>query len=324
LIAALLATTCASARAATTKPPLRNVCNVSLPGVGGRIDHCAFDSRKQRLFVAALANNSVEIVDLELCRRGTPIQGLASPTGILYLPDMGTVTVAGSGDGAVRSYSAATGAATSHVDHLEDADNLRYDASAQRIYVGYGEGSLGVLDVRLTRLIASIPLPGHPESFQLEARGTRIFVNVPGADEVTVVDRADGRAVAHWRLEGFEANYPMALDEPTHRLFVGTRRPPRLVVLDTQTGRIMTSVEISGDADDLFYDATRQRIYVSCGEGFLDTIQRHDDDRFERIDRLPTRRGARTSLFDAASDRLFVAVPRDGEQDAEIRIYWPE
>jgi hypothetical protein len=207
---------------------------------------------------------------------------------------------------------------------LDDADNVRYDASANRIYIGFGDGALGVTDDSAGKLLGRILLKAHPESFQLERSGRRIFVNLPDAKSIAVVDRDRGAVIAEWPLKNFQANFPMALDDANQRLFVGCRRPARLVIFGTASGGTpMADLEISGDTDDLFIDGKRQRVYVSCGEGFVDVIQCREGNRFERIERIATRTGARTSFFSAQFDRLYVAIPQRGAQDAELRVYQP-
>jgi len=303
--------------------PLELIGTIPLPGVVGRFDHFACDLDHSRLFVAALGNNSLERIALDRLERLPSITGLRKPTGVLFSAGTGCVQVANGDDGTVRAYDAGSGALTVRIEGLDDADNMRFDAVARQVYVGYGSGALGILDAALTRLVAGIPLPGHPESFQLEERGARIFVNVPDAGEIAVIDRAQRRVAAHWPVGKFGGNFPMALDEDAHRLFVGCRNPPRLVVLDTTTGRMVADLAISGDTDDLFYDSRRHQVYASCGEGFLDTIHCREDGHYERIARQPTRDGARTSYFDATLDRLFLAVPKRGSLTAEIRVFRP-
>src|SRR6516162_2178419 len=170
----------------------------------------------------------------------------------------------------------------------------------------------------------TIKLAGHPESFQLEKQGWRVFVNVPDAKQIAVVDTEKDSVVTRWPMKEFQANFPMALDEPNHRLFVGCRKPARLVVFDTEAGKPVADLAISGDTDDLFYDAKRKRIYISCGEGFLDVVQQSSPDKYERTAHIPTASGARTCFFSSDLDRLFLAVPDRGNQRAEIRIYQPQ
>jgi len=202
-----------------------------------------------------------------------------------------------------------------------DADNIRYDRRNKRIYVGYGRGALGIVDPEDDKIEGEVKLPGHPESFQLEELGRRAFVNVPTAWRVAVVDREKRHILSSWRLGSEMMNFPMALDEANHRLFVGCRLPANILVFDTESGRIVAKQGISKDVDDLFYDATRKRIYASCGEGFVDVIEQVDPDRYMRMARVPTAVGARTSLFVAEQDRLYLAVPLRGVQQAEIRVY---
>lgn len=147
-----------------------------------------------------------------------------------------------------------------------------------------------------------------------------MFVNVPGAKQIAVVTATENR-VRSFPMEKFQANFPMALDEANHRLFVGCRRPARLVILSSEDGKEIGNTEISEDTDDLFYDAKRKRVYVSCGEGFIDVIDCGAPETPRRIEKVATRPGARTSLFSAELDRLFLAVPRHGGEQAELRIY---
>jgi hypothetical protein len=158
----------------------------------------------------------------------------------------------------------------------------------------------------------------------LEVQGPRIFVNVPDAQQIAVIDRQKQSVTATWPMKEFQANFPMALDEANHRLFIGCRKPARLVIFDTTTAKIVTDLAISGDTDDLFYDASRKRLYLSCGEGFIDVIAQRDADHYERIERVPTVPGARTCFYSSALDRLWLAVPQRGNQSAEIRTYQPE
>jgi DNA-binding beta-propeller fold protein YncE len=173
------------------------------------------------------------------------------------------------------------------------------------------------------KIVGEAKLAGHPESFQLERGGSRIFVNVPSANQIAVVDRSAMHVIATWPVVGAKDNYPMALDEANHRLFVGCRRPAKVLVFDTATGRESASFDIVGDTDDLFYDAARKRLYVSGGEGFIDVFQEQDAARFARVGHVATAAGARTSLFVVEQSRLYLAVPHRGSLKAEIRIYEP-
>ncbi|MBI3876860.1 MAG: hypothetical protein HY300_13065 [Verrucomicrobia bacterium] len=317
---------CALALVVHAKEPttLKLTQTIPLPGVNGRFDHIAVDVKGRRLFVAALGNNTLEVLDLAAGKGVKSITGLHKPTGVLFLAEANQIGVASGDDGSFKRFDAASYALLNNLRTLDDADNVRLDPAAKLIYVGYGDGALGITDPTAAKLIAGIKLPAHPESFQLERQGKRIFVNLPDAKQVAVVDRDERNIVARWGMEKFQANFPMALDESSHRLFVGCRKPPRFVVFNTETGAPVADLEISGDTDDLFFDPKRNRLYLSCGEGFLDVIQRNDGDRYQRLTRSPTRAGARTCFFSPELDRLYLAVPQRGGHEAEIRIYQPQ
>lgn len=304
-------------------PPLDLVTSIPMPGVKGRLDHMAIDARRKRLFVAALGNGSVQALSIEkgACERS--IDGLEVPQGVAYLADLDRIVVACGGDGTVRFYRGETFDLAAKVDVGEDADNVRYDAATQKVYVGFGDGSIAAVGAKTPSLLAKTAVGAHPEAFQLEAGGRRIFVNVASKAEVVVVDRFEMTSRDHWKLGDAAANYPMALDEAGKRLFVGCRQPPSLVVLDTENGKVVTKIECSSDPDDLFLDASRSRVYVTCGAGTIDVFDREGSDTLKPRAKVETRKGARTSLFDADTDRLFVAVPKDGELPAEIRVYAP-
>jgi DNA-binding beta-propeller fold protein YncE len=300
---------------------LRQVQTIELPRVEGRIDHFAADVKGKRLFMAALGNGSLEVIDTAAGRRVGSVAGLRKPQGVGFVAETGEIVVACGGDGTVRFYDAATFKPTGVVEGLEDADNVRYDAAAGRLYVGYGGGALAVVDARSRKKVGEVRLEGHPESFQLEKEGKRIFVNVPEAGHVAVVDRERGVVVAKWALGEAKANFPMALDEGNHRLMVGCRQPARVVVFDTERGKVVASVACAGDTDDVFYDAARRRVYVSGGAGEVSVVAQKSADGYEAVGAVKTAAGARTSFFVGETGRLYVAVPHRGGQVAEIRVF---
>ncbi len=302
-------------------PGLRLVAAVPLPGVEGRFDHFAIDLAGRRLFLAALGNETVEVFDLMTRRRVKSLGGLREPQGIAYAPELNRLFVASGGDGSCRIYHGATYAPVGKLDLREDADNVRFDAAARRIYVGYAAGALAVMDAASGRQEGDVKLAAHPESFQLEKNGKRIFVNVPDARSIAVIDRAKGTVIANWPLDGFHANFPMALDEPHHRLFVGCRKPAEVRVFDTDSGREVARIPAVGDTDDLWYDAARHSLYVSGGEGFISVIRQIDADHYTPVAKIRTAAGARTSFFAPQINLLFLAVPHRGAQQAELRIY---
>jgi len=299
---------------------LKLVNTIPLPGVKGRFDHFAMDADGHRLFVAALGNDTVEIIDVAAGKHSQSIRGLRKPTGVVFLPTENQIGVANGNDGTFRVYDGKTYEQRASVSGLDDADNVRRDGNTGLIYVGFGDGGLAVIDPHTWKVRAKIKLPAHPESFQLEG-SKRIFVNLPDAKKVGVVDREGRKLMAEWPMEKFRANFPMAVDESNHRLFIGCRQPARLAVLDSGDGRAITDVSIVGDTDDLFYDPKRKRIYVSCGEGFIDVIEQQSRDTYARLERIPTSKGARTSFFSPERGEFYLAVPDQAGKSAELRIY---
>jgi DNA-binding beta-propeller fold protein YncE len=301
--------------------PLTLERSIELPHVEGRIDHLAFDAAGEHLFVAALGNNSVEVLDVKAGTHVRSLPGFREPQGIAVAPEAKLAAVAnGQGEG-LQFLSLTDYRSGASVRLGDDSDNVRYDATAKRLYAGFGSGALASIDPGGGKVLATVKLAGHPESFQLEPTGSRIFVNVPTADQIAVVDRGSMKIVATWPVTTARANFPMALDEANHRLLIGCRRPAKALVFDTTSGRESSSFDIVGDTDDLFYDATRKRLYVSGGEGFIDVFQNQDGTGFVRIARIATAAGARTSLFVPELNRLYLAVPHRGSQRAEIRVY---
>lgn len=300
--------------------PLRLERTIPLPGVSGRIDHLSLDATGKRLWVAALGNDTVEVIDLETGARARSIEGVKEPQGVALIADQNRVIVASGEDGMLRAFDPDF-KVTASVSKLDDADNVRLNPIERRVYVGYGRGAIAVFDGQSLGKLGEFHLTAHPESFQLESQGSRIFVNVPHAGHVAVIDRNKDELVATWPVKEARGNYAMALDEPHHRLFVICRQPARMLVLDTDSGNTVASVDVCGDADDAYFDAAHQRIYVSGGEGCLSVISQPDADHYQLDAIIPTAQGARTSLFVPETNRIYLAVPSRKHQDAEIREY---
>jgi DNA-binding beta-propeller fold protein YncE len=302
---------------------LSNDQRIPLDGVSGRIDHLAVDVGRNRLFVAALGNDTVEIIDLKSGKQTHSLKGFAEPQGIAFAPDLERVYVANGRDGSCRILNGESLASLGSVICGDDADNVRYDPGARRVYVGYGSGGLVVIDATAGKKLSDIKLEGHPESFQLEKSGTRIFVNVPATRQIAVIDRTDNKIVQTWKITAAASNFPMSLDETRNRLFVGCRNPAVLLVYDysSPAGRLVASIPIGADTDDVFYDGAKRIIYASCGKGVLSLISQNDADQYASQPSIQTEPGARTCLFVPELNRLLVAVPRRGNSPAEIRAF---
>ena len=189
------------------------------------------------MFVCALGNNTVEVLDLRKGERVHSISGLGSPQGLVYVPELNRLLIANDKGGLCNIYDAKSWRLIGTVDFQDDADNVRYDSATKQIYVGFGNGGIGVINAADGKRVGSIKLTAHPEAFELEKHGRRIFVNVPNAGQVAVIDRDKGEVISTWKPDGASANFPMALDEANHRLFIACRNPAKLVVLNTDSGR---------------------------------------------------------------------------------------
>ena len=302
--------------------PLRLEKTIELPDVQGRIDHMSVDVKGERLFVSALGNNTVEVIDTNAGNRVKTIHGLKEPQGVLYVPAVDRLYVANSKDGSVRVFEGNSFTPLKTLDYGDDADNLRYDSDRKRVYVGYGSGALAEIGGEGIKG-GEIKLDAHPESFQLEKDTPRIYVNLPKSRKIAVLDRETRATIATWPLGMTLANYPMALDQADHRLFVITRFPARLLVFDTTTGKTVQRLPAVGDCDDVFYDQVAKRVYASGGEGAISVFEQQDPDHYKESARITTVKGARTGFFSPDLDRLFLAVRRQGAQAAAIRVFAP-
>ena len=307
--------------AQSASAPLVLEAKIPLGQVSGRIDHLGIDLKRQRLFVAELGNNSLGVVDLAAAKVLRTVTGLSEPQGVAYVPFADSVFVANAGDGSVHVLRGDDLAPIGRIELGEDADNVRVDPQRNRVLVGYGNGALAVIDPAARTKAADIRLKGHPEGFQIDETGSNVFVNVPDARDVEVVDLASegNRSLP---MQGAGSNFPMAIDRDAHRVLVAFRNPPTLMALSSQDGRSVAKIDTCGDADDVFVDPTRRRVYVSCGEGVVDVLEQVEAG-YRRLARVPAVSGARTSLFVPELDRLFVAVRARSNEPAAIWVFRP-
>jgi DNA-binding beta-propeller fold protein YncE len=306
------------------KAPLELSQTIPLEGVQGKIDHLAVDVATKRLLVAATGSNAVVVVDLGQGKVVHRIEGQSEPQGVLFIPELKRLVVANGEDGSCRIYDSESYKLIKSLDFKKDGDNVRYDSAAKRLYVAHEAGGLGIIDAEKLEKVGEVKLDAHPEAFQLEKGGHRIFVNVPDAKQVVVVDREKGTVLAKWPMGKLADNFPMALDETNHRVFIGCRKPSKVVVFDSETGKSVAEIPCSRDTDDLFYDAPTKRIYLSSGEGFIDTIEQKDADHYKRIYYQSSAAQARTSIWVAELGSFYVAVPQREGQKAEVRVYKPK
>jgi hypothetical protein len=312
--------------AAASQRPLVLSGSVPLEGVKGRFDHFAFG--QGRVFVSALGNDTVEVINVFGGIVEHTITGVPNPQGVVFSPETHKLFVA-SAKGKVYIYDAGSFDLISSVAFEGRADNLRYDAANKRIYVACGDdeknAAIATIDATTNqRLEEEYKLGGEPESFQLESSGPNIYVNIPELKQIAVINR-NTKEITRWPLTGLRLNFPMALDEADHRLFVGIREPARLAIFDTTTGHLIVASPSAEDTDDLYYDAEHKRVYVPGGEGVIDVFQMNDPDHYRLLAKIPTSLGGRTAGYfgrqDKGMHRFFLAVPARGGQNAELRIF---
>lgn len=294
---------------------------ITLPGVSGRIDHMSIDAKNQILYVAALGNNSIEAVDLQKGERTNSIKDIEEPQGVLYIKDNNTLCATSGGTGNCNFYDAKTLALIKTIFIGPDADNMRYDTDSKIIFAGYGEGGLTEIDALKETLVSSVTFTGHPEAFQPDRNRNRIYVNVPSANSIIVIDSKSNSVINRWDIADASSNFPMALDGDDHRIFIGCRKPPVLIVYDTESGKEITRFEIKGDVDDIFYDSDKKLVYLSCGEGYFEVFKQNKMDNYELVQEINTSKGARTCLFIPELNEICIAVPQTGDNDAGILLY---
>jgi hypothetical protein len=300
-------------------PTLALKQTLPLPGVKGRIDHLAIDRVHRRLFVAEIANGSVDVLDLDSGAVIGHLDGLKEPQGLAYLPDRNVLVVACGGEGAVRFYDLAGFALLKTVGGLDDADNVRLDPVTGDVVVGYGAGGLAIIDPVKQAVVRTIALPAHPEGFQIDAQSHRAYVNLPRALRIAVADLASGRVSGGWGTTQALENFPMALDPKARVIASGFRLPGRFVAYDPE-GKVLANLPGCGTTDDLFFDAARQRFYMLCADGHIDVFAGAPG-ALRRVDEVTSRSGGRTGLFDADSGTLYVAASASADKPAAVLVF---
>jgi DNA-binding beta-propeller fold protein YncE len=310
--------------AAAADPPLERVQTISLKGPAGGLDHLAVDAKRGRLFVANTVNGTLDIVDLKAGKLIKQVPGQGGIRGIDYSPDVDRVFVGNGAGGVCNTFDGETYELIKSVALGDDADNVRYNPRTQRIYVVHADRELSVIDAKDYTLRSPIALPTGLGAFKLEAGRPRMYVNAK-VGQVIAIDTDKDEVIGRFPVAPAGVNAAVAIDEPNHRLFVGCRKNPSLVVMDSDTGKIVASLPIPGDVDDLSFDARRGRVYASCGEGAIAVIRQLDRDRYESIATIATTGRARTSIFNAETGQLYLAVPRQASrpnQDSpEVWVY---
>ncbi|MDO3629070.1 hypothetical protein [Mucilaginibacter sp. BT774] len=294
---------------------------VPMPNVKGRIDHLDINLKDQLVYVAALGNNTIEVVDLKTGKISHSITGLNEPQGIAYISKHHELFVANGGTGECIFYNASTWVKVGSIKYDDDADDVRYDAALDRIYVGYGSGGIGIIDAATRKKITDIALSAHPESFQLDTKEDKIWINMPGSGMIGVADLKTNKLVNQWKKLLPRANFPMAYDSVQHRIMVGYRIPATLKVLDSHSGKEIFSSGMVGDVDDFYWDESTKQILISGGSGSINIFKQTGATAYKQVADMPTRSGARTSLW-IPELRLFLVAARSADgKPATLLVY---
>jgi DNA-binding beta-propeller fold protein YncE len=306
----------------TQAAELELVQTIPLKGKAGGLDHLALDAKRERLFVANKANNTLDIVDL---KNGKLLQQKPNQTGIqgiAYAPDLDRVFVGLDSNGLCNAFDGATYKLLKTVSFKDDADNVRYNPAKRVVYVAHAEKALGVIDAKTYAKKADIKLPAAAEGFQIESKRPRLYLVTPTPSQLVLIDTDKNAVVTTYPIKSAAGGHPVALDEANHRVMIGCRKEPMLVVLDTETGKEVATVPIAGDVDDVYLDAKRKRLYASCGEGSIVVIEQQGADQYKEVERVPTVKGAKTCFYAPETGRLYLAVPRqEGKDGPEVRVY---
>ncbi len=318
--ALLLVCTCVCARS-QEESPLVLLQTIPVPGVQGGFNHMSVDAVRQRLFAAASTNKTLEIIDL---KEAKPLRSLAGerPAAARYAREFDQLYV--TRGQSVAIYDGKTFALITAVDIGSSLDELQYDARARRLYVGCmspDKTGVAVISIPDGKLLGMIALPDKPQGIAVDLASVKVFANMPDLRQVAVMNGEKRTLLTTWQLNPGLANVPIGLDEADHRLFVGTRHPAQLLVMNANTGDLVATVDSCADADDLFFDAVRKRIYVSCGDGNIAVIGQTDADHYKLMTSIVTADSARTSVFSTPLNRLYVAAPSGSEQPASVRVF---
>ena len=316
------------------KQPLRLVQTIPMPNVKGRLDHMDVDVKSKRLFVSGLENGTLEVLDLRAGKRIRSIPGFNKPQGALYIPELNKLFVASGDDAMLRVFRGDTLDLLDSIQLEPGPNRVTYDPDSKLVYVGYGGkdagkdyGEVGLVDAKHDKHIADIKVVAHPSELLLNKSGTTLFVFVSIASKIQVIDTKKREVLFTWEVSSQRPG-DGALDEFTSRLFVGTRTPPEMIVMDSKSGKEVANLPTPDGMDGVYFDSLRKRVFVSGGRdlpaGSVSVYQQKDADHYETIGKIPTRGGSGTSFWSPQLDRYYVAAPSSDKQDAAILVYAPQ
>jgi hypothetical protein len=262
------------------------------------------------------------------------IPGFKKTQGIAYVPSLNKVFVASGDDGMLRVFRGDTLDLLDTIKLDLGPNRVAYDPHTKLLYVGYGGkdagkdyGEVGIIDAKTDKHVGDVRVEAHPAELLLDKSGKTLFVFVSIASKVQVVDTKKREVVSTWPVSS-QRNGDGAFDEKTHRLFMGTRTPPQMIAMDSQTGKDVANLPTVEGMDGVYFDARLKRIYISGGRdydvGYIFAYQQNDADHYETIGKIPTRSGAGTSFWSPELNRYYVAAPAHENEEAAILVFEPE
>jgi DNA-binding beta-propeller fold protein YncE len=315
---------------AQEKPPLKLVETIPLPGLhDGDFDHFAPDVDGHRLFLTGEENDKVLVLDTTSNTLIHTIEDSKAPHAILFRKDLKKLFVVEGDASAIRVYDSDSYKLVGEIKLSIDADSIAYDPASSYLYVVNGGREahtpyslISVVDTNTSTKLRDIKInSNHIEAIVLEKSGPRMFLNITGQNAVGVLHRDKNELAATWPLPaGDTQNVAMALDEADHRLFVTTRKPGKLIVLDSESGKVIADLPAVGFVDDMSYDAKLKRVYLA-GDQFLDVFEQKDADHYSLLARIPGGFRAKTATLVPELNRYYVAVPHHEKNEAEVRVY---
>ena len=332
LVILAFALLCTVISQAQEKPPLRLVQTISVPGVVRKWDHFGVDIKGHRLFVSSEEEPAVEVFDLQTNKHLSTLTEFKEPHNVMPFPEMNKIYVVDGEAAEIKILDYETLKITGHIPLTIDADPIAYDPASKYLYIVNGGREaktpyclISVVDTKTDKKLADMKLESNRlESMALENSGHRLFVNMTGTNSIGVVDREKRAVVQTWPISAAQENVPMQFDESTHRLFVVTRKPSRLVVVNSDTGKEVTSLEVSDYVDDLAYDAAHHRLYIpgGGGQGALTVVEQQGADTYRVIATIPTKPGAKTARLVPELNKYYVGVPAGKDkQEAQILVF---
>ncbi len=308
-------TLCAVFCQAAEETPLKLVMTIPLKGIDGKLDHLAVHSKGERLFVANKPNNTLDVVDLKTGKLVQQIKDQGKISGIAYSAELDMV-YAGNGAGTCNGFSCSDFKLVFSTK-APKADNVHFNKETKAVYVGCGKTML-MLDAKTGEMKTTIELPGSVHGFKIDAKAGKIFTILTSPSLIGVVDMAKNEVTEKYPLMLSDAGSPVAYDNKGGLLFVGCPKKA-VVVFDAKTGKELEMVEIPAGIDDIHFDKTLNRVYASCGDGFLCVIEKKGE-KYAVTAKIETPKSSRTCAF--SGGKVYLGVPKQAGQDGpEIRVY---